>query len=87
MQPELTVEKKNKNGVTQQDIIPMIRTLTVQKLTEGEIELEVLHCCQNPSLNPMQLSAAITKYLPQLAPDYVRCCREEIFNDQETIFR
>ncbi|MDO5545639.1 MAG: TIGR03936 family radical SAM-associated protein [Eubacteriales bacterium] len=85
--PELVVEKKGKNGVTHQDIIPMLRRLTVNRLGNREVEITALHSCQNPSLNPMQLSAAITKYLPELAPDYVRCFREEIFDTNETIFR
>ena len=85
--PELIVEKKGKNGVAQQDIIPMIRRLSVKKLPDREVEIVALHSCQNPSLNPMQLSAAITKYLPALAPDYVRCFREEIYDTNEMIFR
>lgn len=85
--PELIVEKKGKNGITQQDIIPMLRRLSVKMLTDREVEITALHSCQNPSLNPIQLSAAITKYLPGLSPDYVRCFREEIFDTNETIFR
>ena len=85
--PELIVEKKGKNGTTQQDIIPMLRRLAVKKLSDREVEITALHSCQNPSLNPMQLSAAITNYLPGLSPDYVRCFREEIFDTNETIFR
>lgn len=85
--PELIVEKKGKNGTTQQDIIPMLRRLSVKTLSDREVEITALHSCQNPSLNPMQLSAAITKYLPGLSPDYVRCFREEIFDTNETIFR
>ncbi|MCI6935069.1 MAG: hypothetical protein MR762_00195, partial [Clostridiales bacterium] len=74
-------------GITQQDIIPMIRRLSVKRLTGEELEISALHSCQNPSLNPMQLVAAVTKYLPELAPDYVRCFREEIYDANETIFR
>ena len=85
--PELIVEKKGKNGTTQQDIIPMLRRLAVKKLSDREVEITALHSCQNPSLNPMQLSAAITKYLPGLSPDYVRCFREELFDMNEMIFR
>ena len=85
--PELVVEKKGKNGVTQQDIIPMLRSLSVGKPDVREVELAVLHSCQNPSLNPMQISAAIAKFLPELAPDYVRCFREELFDMNEMIFR
>lgn len=83
----LVLEKKNRNGVTQQDIIPMIRNLKISRISEGELRLDVLHCCQNPSLNPMQLGAAIEKYLPELAPDYIRVCREEIYTEDKTVFR
>ena len=83
----LVLEKKNRNGVTQQDIIPMIRNLEISRISEGELQLDVLHCCQNPSLNPMQLGAAIEKYLPELAPDYIRVCREEIYTENKTVFR
>lgn len=86
-QPELVVEKKGKNGVTPQDVIPLIRRMEVRSLSSAEVEITVLHCCQNPSLNPLQLGAAITKYLPELSPDYVRCCREEIYTEDERIFR
>ena len=86
-QPELVVEKKGKNGIVQQDIIPMLRRLSVDSLSEGEVALSALHSCQNPSLNPMLLAAAITKYLPELNPDYVRCFREEIYDTNEMIFR
>lgn len=83
----LVLEKENRNGVTQQDIIPMIRNLEISRISEGELRLDVLHCCQNPSLNPMQLGAAIEKYLPELAPDYIRVCREEIYTEDKTVFR
>ena len=85
--PELIVEKKGKNGMTQQDIIPMIRKLKLNRISEWEVEMIALHCCQNPALNPLQLSTAIEKYLPELSPDYVRCVRQEIFDTNKTIFR
>ena len=85
--PELIVEKKGKNGMTQQDIIPLLRKLVLNRASDREVEMIALHCCQNPALNPMQLSAAIGKYLPELSPDYVLCIRQEIFDADETIFR
>ncbi len=85
--PELTVEKKGKNGVTEQDIIPLIRSIRLEAETEKELTIHARICCQNPSLNPMQLHAAIEKYAPALKPDFVRCCREEIYDCNETVFR
>ena len=83
---ELMVEKKSKNGTADQNIIPMIQSLTVSG--EGqEIFLDAVVCCQNPSLNPMQLSAAIARYLPELAADHVCCQRQEIYDIQNNVFR
>ena len=86
-QSDVTVEKKSKNGITEQNIIPMIRKLEVQMLSENELRLHAVVCCQNPTLNPMQLSAAVEKYLPALKPDFVKCSRVEVFDANEAIFR
>ena len=83
----LVVEKKSKNGPTQQDITPMIRSLEVLPLDGHTLRLHGVVCCQNPSLNPMQLSAAIGRYLPEFAPDFARSCRIEIYDAQMKIFR
>lgn len=86
-QQEVTVEKKSKNGTAEQNIIPMIRRIRVKQESGSELALHALICCQNPTLNPMQLSAAICKYLPELTPDFVRCRRVEIYDTNETVFR
>lgn len=82
----VTVTKKGKNGPTQQDIIPMIRHIDV-RAGEHEITLEAMICCQNPSLNPMQLHEAICVYLPDCKPDFARCQRLEIYDAEEKVFR
>lgn len=83
----LPVEKRSKNGVQDQDIIPLIRSLHVDVVHEHSVCLQALICCQNPSLNPMQLAAAMERHLPELKPDYVKCHRLEIYDSHETIFR
>ena len=83
----LLVEKKSKNGNKQQDILTMIRRLTIEQESPQELTIRVLLHCQNPALNPMQLIAAIEQELPQLAPDFVRCCRMEVYDEEETVFR
>ena len=35
----------------------------------------------------MQLSAAVSKYLPDLTADFVRCCRAEVYDTNEKVFR
>ena len=78
----LLVEKKSKNGVSQQDIIPMIRRICVTRTDAHTLILTALVCCQNPTLNPMQLTAAVSRYLPEFAPDFAKCCRNEIYDSE-----
>jgi len=81
------VEKKSKNGIQEQDIIPMIKALNVDRCSGGELVLQATVCCQNPTLNPMQLVAAIEKYLPELRPSFSKCRRLEVFDCENNIFR
>lgn len=83
----VVVEKKGKNGIVDQDIIPMIRKIDVQPTNEQELRLHATVCCQNPSLNPMQLAAAIERYLPECRPDFIRCQRVEVYDANEKVFR
>lgn len=83
----LTVAKKTKNGIQDQDIIPMIRNLNVQMQDAHTLELHARICCQNPTLNPNQLVAAIQCYLPAFAPDFTKCRRLELYDTKEEIFR
>ena len=84
--PSVVVEKKSKNGPTETDIIPMIRELDVQ-LQGNTVCMLAKVCCQNPSLNPMLLAAAVERYLPQYKPDHVLTRRLEVYDQQDKIFR
>lgn len=83
----LVVLKKGKNGEVEQDIAPMIKRMDTTAVDNNTVRLKTLICCQNPSLNPMQLVAAIERYLPQWKPDHAVCCRTEIYDSNQKIFR
>lgn len=83
----LIIVKTSKKGDTEQDIIPMIRELSAVQESENRIVLNAIICCQNPTLNPMQLTAAIASYLPDLKPDECICRRTEIYDNNQTVFR
>ncbi len=83
----LVVPKKTKNGIQDQDILPMIRSLAVKCSDKNELQLHALICCQNPTLNPVQIITAIDMYLPKIRPDHSRCCRIELYDTNEEIFR
>ena len=84
---EVLVEKKSKNGIREENIIPMIRKLEIVKAEDTVLELHARVCCQNPNLNPMQLCAAIEKYAPEVKADFAVCRRAEIYDLKEQIFR
>jgi radical SAM-linked protein len=86
-QKELFVEKKGKNGTVEQNIIPMIRKLTVRQENRQVLCLDARICCQNPTLNPVQLSSAIAKYASNCTANFVSCCRLELYDEQENVFR
>ena len=83
----VSVIKKTRSGLQDQDIIPLIRNFDVNEAGDHRIEIEVLHCCQNPTLNPMQIPAAIKTYLPEYTPDFIKYCRLEIYDSSEVVFR
>ena len=83
----ILVPKKSKNGPVEQDIIPLVKELNVTAADENTVVLDAVICCQNPSLSPMQLPAAIEKHLPDRKPDFAKSQRVEIFDVQGKIFR
>lgn len=86
-QSELIVPKKSKNGVQEQNIAPMIRSVKAEAVDENSIAVSALICCQNPSLNPALICAAIERYLPDLKPDTVLCKRLQIYYSDGKVFR
>ena len=84
---EVTVTKKSKSGNTEQNIIPMIRKAAVRETNQNTLTVQARICCQNPSLNPMQIVFAIEKYLPECTPSFVECSRMEIYDQKEQQFR
>lgn len=85
--PSLIVPKKTKGGIQDQDIIPMIRRVSVNKVGQKQVSMDALICCQNPTLNPAQMVQAINMYLPGMKPSFSRCSRVEVYDNGETIFR
>ena len=84
---ELIVPKKGKNGVQDQDIIPMIRSFEIQRAGEQKLIIDCVICCQNPTLNPAQLALAVNMYLPGMRPDFTSCKRLEILDGSGNVFR
>ena len=65
----------------------MIRDFSVQQAGERCIQFVAVHCCQNPALNPMQIAAAIEKYLPECKADFCKYRRIELYDHNNQVFR
>lgn len=83
----LILPKKTKSGIQDQDIIPMIKNMVLERINDNELELTVLICCQNPTLNPAQLTLAVHTFLPEFVPDGCKYRRLEIYDPKKTVFR
>lgn len=83
----LMVTKKGKNGLTEVDILPMIRDTCAEQTDGNTVEITVMVCAQNPSLNPALLVSAVERYVPEFAPDFSRIHRQEVFCGDGTLFR
>lgn len=83
----IVLEKHGKRGMTQVDIIPMIKELSISQKDEHTAEIETMVCAQNPSLNPQLLVTALETLTPELKPDFVGMKRMEILDAQGKVFR
>ena len=83
----LILPKKTKSGIQDQDISEMIKKLVIIPAGENTLEIRCLICCQNPTLNPAQITLAIAKFLPDYAPSFSWCKRIEIFDKKCNVFR
>ena len=85
--PSLMIEKRTKHKTLAEiDVAPLLRELTVTQ-GDGTLTLDVLVAAQNPGLNPAYLAQAIERELPELAPDFVRVRRTELYDAEGSIFR
>lgn len=86
-QETLMVEKRGKNGPVEQDMLPMVKSFTLRREDDHTLSILARICCQNPTLNPAQFVSAIERHAPQWRPDFSKCCRLEVYDGKESIFR
>lgn len=84
--PTLVVEKRTKRGMEETDVRPLLHDCRIETQAKRLVMTAVVSA-QNPPLNPMLLTAAIERYLPELAPDFVKCCRLAMLDTAEEDFR
>jgi len=85
--PSVTALKKTKEGPAETELRPMIVSLAASQPDGNTVVLDAVVCAQNPTLNPMLLAGAVAEHLPDLAPDFASCRREEVLDEAGEPFR
>lgn len=83
---QLLIEKRTKRGPEETDIRPLLKDFAIEQMSD-KVRIFCRVCAQNPSLNPLLLVQAIERYVPECKPDYCRCRRLEIYDENGKVFR
>lgn len=85
-QESIVIRRKTKRGEGESDIRPAIRELHAAA-GEGCVILDAIVSAQEPTLNPEHLVSALRQRLPELAPDFARFTRQEVYDVEMNVFR
>ena len=84
--PEIVIEKKTKRGMGETDIKPAIKSIYLTA-AEGGVALRAIISAQNPTLNPELLTDALRRLAPDIAPDFAKYTRAEVYDADMKVFR
>ncbi len=82
----IVITKKTKRGMGQSDIRPAIREIIFAP-DSCNVRMSALISAQEPTLNPELIADALRQLAPDIAPDFAKFRRLEIFDENMTVFR
>ena len=82
----LVITKKTKRGLGESDIRPAIRDIRFAE-KDGAVALEAVISAQEPTLNPELLAEALRQLAPELAADFAKFTRVEVYDADMQVFR
>ena len=85
--PSLVIEKKTKRGVGELDLAPNIGDVKLEEASETVLRLEAVVSAMEPTVNPSNLTDAVTRNAPALTPDFARYRRLEVYDAEMRVFR
>lgn len=85
--PELVIVKHSKKGETLTDIRPAIKSIGISCPDTLAVLVSAVVSAQDPVLNPMLLCSAVEQLLPDYAPDFAKCLRTGLFDENMKLFR
>lgn len=82
----IVISKKTKRGVGDSDIKPAIKELRFEA-NENDVSLTAVISAQDPTLNPELLCEALRQLAPEIAPDFAKFTRIEVYDEKMEVFR
>lgn len=82
----IVISRKTKRGVSDTDIKPAISEIRFEA-GEDSVFVKALISAQEPTLKPELLVSALTQLEPELAPDFAKFRRLEIYDAEMNVFR
>lgn len=82
----IVITKKTKRGLGESDIKPAIKDISFESV-DGNVKLNAVISAQEPTLNPEHIVNAIHQLYPEIAPDFAKFRRLEVYDENMTVFR
>lgn len=82
----IVITKKTKRGMGQSDICPAIKEIIFEKCGY-DVLLSAVISAQEPTLNPELIADALRQLAPDIAPDFAKFKRLEVFDENMQVFR
>ncbi len=86
-QGSIVISKKTKKGMGQLDIAPHVRDVSVSVQDAGTLIFTAVLSAVEPTVNPSNIVDALSQLRPELAPDFARYRRTEVYDEKMQIFR
>jgi len=83
---EIIISKKTKRGMGQMNISEAIRSIEFEAMDAG-VKVRAIISAQEPTLNPELLADALRQLKPELAPDFAKFTRIEIYDKDMQLYR
>ena len=85
-QDSIVITKKTKRGMGERDIRPAIKEMSFAP-DGSDVRLDAIISAQEPTLNPELLAEATRQLCPDIAPDFAKFRRLEVFDENMGVFR
>ncbi|MDO4815439.1 MAG: TIGR03936 family radical SAM-associated protein [Bacillota bacterium] len=82
----IVIQKKTKRGIGESDIKPAIKDIAFSAC-DNIVCMNATISAQEPTLNPELLADALRQLMPEIAPDFAKFKRLEIFDENMSVFR